>query len=250
MPCWYCGVKFRKRGPFTKTKDHVIPKSKGGIDTVYACLKCNQTKANMSLDEFRYLRGGIEFYGEWLERKEREKTDWIWSFSADAPEKRFVIPETGNRPVYTPAIDLNTIKQYPSEPKKKKKKPAKAVDITVGYIPSTGNHLPPNLIGVRVGLLTVMRRLVGKWEMECICGAIEHRSSKAVLNPLNTFDACEDCRKPMNKLRNDIWKLTGVEVAHEAIFKHMYGPLLEQLPAIVDTSLFAITATGNLGDNV
>lgn len=54
--CFYC----KERG---NTIDHVIPRSKGGLDTtlnwVCACYDCNQIKANMQPDEFlRNIRNG------------------------------------------------------------------------------------------------------------------------------------------------------------------------------------------------
>ena len=53
--CYYCG----KHGG---TKDHVIPKSKGGTRTVECCGKCNHTKADLSVEEFRAVmavRAGV-----------------------------------------------------------------------------------------------------------------------------------------------------------------------------------------------
>jgi len=47
--CWYCGAP-------AKTKDHVIPRSKGGRgagNKVWACLRCNQEKSNLLLEDYR-----------------------------------------------------------------------------------------------------------------------------------------------------------------------------------------------------
>lgn len=73
--CWYCGVEMRgKRAgqshPFRRTRDHLIPTSRGGHDKPYnvvpSCRRCNTEKGNLYLDEYRALKGGSEhrFYGE------------------------------------------------------------------------------------------------------------------------------------------------------------------------------------------
>ncbi len=64
--CFFCGQSLRKykglgRQPFPKnsyTRDHLIPRSKGGgyYDTVSACLGCNQDKKDLTLDEYRVVR--------------------------------------------------------------------------------------------------------------------------------------------------------------------------------------------------
>ncbi len=64
--CWYCG----KAGKMTR--DHVVPKSKGGTsrhnNILPACYDCNQEKKNLSLEEYRVYRrkktGMTHFYGE------------------------------------------------------------------------------------------------------------------------------------------------------------------------------------------
>ena len=52
--CWYCGDELTQA---TATIDHVIPKSRGGSglrgNTVHACVRCNSTKDDLLLDEFR-----------------------------------------------------------------------------------------------------------------------------------------------------------------------------------------------------
>jgi len=51
--CQYCGVHIGMR---SGTRDHVIPRSKGGLDVienvVAACKRCNSTKDNLSLRDF------------------------------------------------------------------------------------------------------------------------------------------------------------------------------------------------------
>ncbi len=56
MICAYCGETFA-RGDLTR--DHIVPRSKGGADTwtncVTACLRCNQAKGARRVDDFRPL---------------------------------------------------------------------------------------------------------------------------------------------------------------------------------------------------
>lgn len=62
--CFYCGravwkVPFKshqKPNLDALTKDHVYPKSKGGVETVPACCACNHDKTNLSLEEYRVIR--------------------------------------------------------------------------------------------------------------------------------------------------------------------------------------------------
>jgi 5-methylcytosine-specific restriction endonuclease McrA len=63
--CYYCGCEmrmFRKTGPHPlppdyATKDHVIPRSKGGVgnigNLVAACNKCNMSRSSMDAQEFK-----------------------------------------------------------------------------------------------------------------------------------------------------------------------------------------------------
>lgn len=68
--CYYCRDKLTDRN---RTKDHIIPKSKGGLlsngNKVFACLVCNKWKGNLTLEE-------------WLEEvkslKLTPKTEYRW----------------------------------------------------------------------------------------------------------------------------------------------------------------------------
>ena|SRR6266851_113416 len=81
--CFYCGVHTKKTNrrdgqrhpPKTmRTKDHIIPYSKGGRGDavkVTCCLKCNQNKANLDLEEYRKKLSAecgvrVIFFGETL----------------------------------------------------------------------------------------------------------------------------------------------------------------------------------------
>lgn len=50
--CFYCEIKLD-----TLTLDHIIPKSRGGVDgaynLIYCCERCNGAKGSMSLEKFR-----------------------------------------------------------------------------------------------------------------------------------------------------------------------------------------------------
>ncbi len=54
--CFYCDRILSRR---KKTKDHVIPKSRNGSSArhniVDACRDCNQSKGNLTIDEFRVV---------------------------------------------------------------------------------------------------------------------------------------------------------------------------------------------------
>jgi len=216
VPCFYCGVRLRPKGPYMRTKDHVVPKSRGGTKTVEACLKCNADKKDMSLEEFRRKRGGIEFWGEMKHRLEAEKTAWIYEFNAD---KESITPAPSQPSMFSSVEAILRTTSKPSSPK----------------------NLPqgtPNLRGVRFGALTVIS-WVGKrttsasakpsWMVKCICGAVEYRTTRAIRNPQNSFDACVKCRRPVGKLRSDIFKETGVEVTWDDCFQHIYGDFINAL---------------------
>lgn len=74
--CWYCGVSFLDQ---KLTRDHLVPKSKGGLSAasnlVLSCEPCNYAKADMSLDAYRTILaarrrvGKIMFYGESAQRQ-------------------------------------------------------------------------------------------------------------------------------------------------------------------------------------
>lgn len=65
--CWYCGKLFGPDRDDRPTKEHKLPLSRGGPDTldnlVAACRGCNHRKGSLTLDEFRRVRGSL-FYGE------------------------------------------------------------------------------------------------------------------------------------------------------------------------------------------
>lgn len=61
--CHYCNCRFTTSGPQMRTKDHRIPKARGGrnhpSNYVDCCLRCNNDKGMMTEIEYReYLRTG------------------------------------------------------------------------------------------------------------------------------------------------------------------------------------------------
>ena len=70
--CFYCGLKISKKKNIKKhedarmyTNDHIKPRSKGGPNKkwnkVPCCEPCNQSKAALSLEEFKEKRGSLYF---------------------------------------------------------------------------------------------------------------------------------------------------------------------------------------------
>ena len=76
--CWYCGQLIQRLIPDRddyRTRDHVIPRSRGGrggANVVSACKSCNRSKASHCLEDFRKLFamlknmnvGDVKFHGE------------------------------------------------------------------------------------------------------------------------------------------------------------------------------------------
>jgi hypothetical protein len=59
-PCPYCFIAMDLYGPGLRpTKDHVIPRSKGGRETIWCCYTCNQIKGDMMPDEWDWFRASF-----------------------------------------------------------------------------------------------------------------------------------------------------------------------------------------------
>ena len=80
-------------------------------------------------------------------------------------------------------------------------------------------EVPPNfrhLIGFKFGLLTVIGMALKpkRWAVRCACGMYTLRSTKAVINPKNAQDACEQCQHQLWLKRHDFWLRTGKDIHH------------------------------------
>lgn len=80
--CWYCGQELycyptRHRYPDQGTKDHLVPRSKGGRgpeNLVPACYRCNTRKGDQTLEEYRFQRFGALGGLFWAEKHEQNYT--------------------------------------------------------------------------------------------------------------------------------------------------------------------------------
>jgi hypothetical protein len=67
-----------------------------------------------------------------------------------------------------------------------------------------------DLTGVRFGRFTVVGLYQeGLWLVRCACGDFETRRSKAVNNPNNKQDRCENCRQTVHLRRKAEYLATG-----------------------------------------
>lgn len=72
--------------------------------------------------------------------------------------------------------------------------------------------LAKELVGVRFGRLTVLGYAFdfkGMWCVRCDCGTYALRKTKAVKNPRNNRDRCEECRHLEQIQNSDHWRRTG-----------------------------------------
>jgi hypothetical protein len=81
----------------------------------------------------------------------------------------------------------------------------------------------PDLTGNVVGRLRVIGylnshpRRGAAWLVRCSCGDYEYRRSKSILNPSNTLDRCQECRKLQQLKRNTFFWATGKNKPVEAL---------------------------------
>lgn len=63
VPCHWCGEPMQNRDPHLRpTRDHVIPRSRGGggrENIVFACFDCNQLKGDMPPEAWNLVRATI-----------------------------------------------------------------------------------------------------------------------------------------------------------------------------------------------
>lgn len=63
--CTYCKRRLESVGSLSRvaaTRDHVVPKSRGGREKVWACRQCNELKRDMLPNDWRAF---MECYPEW-----------------------------------------------------------------------------------------------------------------------------------------------------------------------------------------
>lgn len=74
--CLYCDrtlESVHSRSPLKATRDHVVPRSKGGCETVWACRLCNELKKDMMPDDWEAF---MECFPEWWLRPEFGGNGW------------------------------------------------------------------------------------------------------------------------------------------------------------------------------
>ena len=54
--CVYCRREMVKGTDTHPTRDHIVPKSRGGKEMVWCCTKCNHAKGDMSPSEWQWFR--------------------------------------------------------------------------------------------------------------------------------------------------------------------------------------------------
>lgn len=75
--CHYCSRPLQPRGtdsPLAATRDHVVPKSKGGRKTVPCCRTCNEIKADRLPDEWAAYMAENPMW--WGTADERMRDSW------------------------------------------------------------------------------------------------------------------------------------------------------------------------------
>src|ERR1019366_203520 len=74
--CYYCGCEVidglrTPKGHLhaqAKTKDHIVPRTRGGRKTVTCCHRCNTRKGSLSIDEFRSKERPLYDQRFWAEK--------------------------------------------------------------------------------------------------------------------------------------------------------------------------------------
>jgi hypothetical protein len=94
IPCHWCGVPMTARNgqpkdPTDATRDHVFPKSRGGKDRVWACLRCNTLKGNMDpMDWVDLIVGEPAPDAQEPVRNVQQTSDSLIMTAPDAPGSR------------------------------------------------------------------------------------------------------------------------------------------------------------------
>lgn len=73
----------------------------------------------------------------------------------------------------------------------------------------------PDLRGFKFGRFTALGMAVDhpkRWVVRCACGIYSLRSAKAIRNPSNSMDCCNECRHLLFLKREEFWRRTGRDV--------------------------------------
>ena len=75
-------------------------------------------------------------------------------------------------------------------------------------VPSDTTNLTGRRFGrmVVVGLSPFNKKSGATWVVRCACGTYTRRTAKAIKNPKNDQDACEECRHLMYLRRHDLYR--------------------------------------------
>ncbi len=71
-----------------------------------------------------------------------------------------------------------------------------------------------DLTGMRFGRFTVLgiaSETTNRWVVRCNCGNYSLRKPKAIKNPNNVADACEQCRHIIHLKRSELFRRAGVD---------------------------------------
>lgn len=80
--CAYCRRELVAYSATHPTRDHVMPRSKGGRKTVWACTKCNNAKGNMLPEEWELF---MLKFPEWWKTPGREAEGRKFIFAIRQP---------------------------------------------------------------------------------------------------------------------------------------------------------------------
>lgn len=87
--------------------------------------------------------------------------------------------------------------------------------------PDLSEHPEVVVSGMKFGKFTVLKKAStgpARYACVCECGVTELRSSKAIRNKNNKYDACKECRDFVYNTRRNLYARTGVDVDYEVAF--------------------------------
>lgn len=92
--------------------------------------------------------------------------------------------------------------------------------------PLTGVTRKNDLTGVEYGELTVQGLWAngkGRWVVQCHCGRYEVRTAKAIKNPKNNKDSCDECKSRANFERTEFYHKHGYDIEDTEMPDNIYG---------------------------